>query len=380
MGPLTSVKVVELAAIGPAPFCAMLLADLGADVIRLDRTVPVDLGVRVSADRNLLNRGRRSVAVDLKTSAGIEIVKRLVMDADVLIEGFRPGVTERLGIGPDECLHLNPHLVYGRVTGWGQTGPLAHAAGHDIDYIALSGVLGTIGPEEGAPVPPLNLIGDYGGGGAYLALGVISAVLEARTSGRGQVVDAAMVDCAASLLTSVFSQKASGSWVGKRGSNALDGGAPWYRTYETADGKYVAIGAIEPKFYDELLRLVGIDDDSRRLQHDREAWPRLREQFARAFKGKTRAEWCAILEGSDACFAPVLDLDEAPSHPHARARRTFIEVDGVVQPAPAPRFSRTSPQVRSSPPQPGQHTDAVLASVGYTAAECARFRAEGVVR
>lgn len=379
MGPLSGLRVVELAGIGPAPFCAMLLADMGADVLRVDRTEPVDLGVRVDPRFNLLLRGRRSAAIDLKRPDGLAAAKRLVSRADVLIEGFRPGVTERLGLGPADCLALNPRLVYGRVTGWGQDGPLSQAAGHDIDYIALAGALGAIGPRDGAPVPPLNLVADFGGGALYLAFGVLCAVLEARASGKGQVVDAAMVDCVASLLTSTFSQAAAGTWTDARGSNALDGGAPWYAVYETADGKYVAIGAIEPKFYAELLRLVGIDPASLPAQHDRAGWPVLRERLARAFRGKTRDEWCAVLEGTDACFAPVLGLAEAPHHRHNRERRTFVEVDGVTQPAPAPRFSRTPGAVRSGPALPGQHTDEALLAWGFSRTELASLRASGAI-
>ncbi len=379
MGPLAGVRVVELAGIGPAPFCAMLLADMGADVLRVDRTEPVDLGVRLDPRFNLLTRGRRSVAIDLKRAEGLAAAKRLVTRADALIEGFRPGVTERLGLGPEACLALNPRLVYGRVTGWGQEGPLSAAAGHDIDYIALAGALGAIGPRDGAPVPPLNLLADYGGGGLYLAFGVLCALLETRASGRGQVIDAAMVDCVASLLASTFGQLAAGTWTEARGSNALDGGAPWYAAYETADGKHVAVGAIEPKFYAELLRRLGLDPASLPAQHDRAGWPMLRERLARVFRSKTRDEWCAILEGTDACFAPVLGLAEAPRHRHNRARGTFVEIDGVTQPAPAPRFSRTPGAVRAGPALPGQHTDEALRDWGFTRAELASLRASGAI-
>ena len=380
MGPLAGVKVVELAGIGPAPFCAMLLSDMGADVLRVDRTEAADLGVRVEPRFNLVNRGRRSTAIDLKKPEGIAAVKRLVSQADVLIEGFRPGVTERLGLGPDDCFRLNPRLVYGRVTGWGQDGPLAQAAGHDINYIALAGVLGAIGPKDGPPVPPLNLVADYGGGALYLAFGVVCALLEARTSGSGQVVDATMVDCAASLLTSVFGQIAAGTWTDARGSNVLDGGAPWYGAYETADDAVVSVGAIEPKFYAELLRLLGLAHEPLPAQHDRAGWPVLRERFVRVFKTKTREEWRAILEGTDACFAPVLGLSEAPRHPHNLARGTFIEVEGVTQPGPAPRFSRTKPSIRSGPALPGQHTDEVLAAWGFSRDELAELRGAGAIR
>lgn len=380
MGPLTGVKVVELAGIGPAPFCAMLFSDMGADVLRVDRTEAVDLGVRVEPRFNLLNRGRRSAAINLKKPEGVATVKRLVSQADVLIEGFRPGVTERLGLGPEVCFALNPRLVYGRVTGWGREGPLASTAGHDINYIALAGVLAAIGPKNGPPAPPLNLVADYGGGALYLAFGIVCALLEARGSGAGQVVDATMVDCAASLMTSVFSQLAADTWIDARGSNALDGGAPWYSAYEAADGGYVSIGAIEPKFYGELLRLLGLKDEPLPSQHDRAGWPRLRERFARVFKTKTRAEWCNILEGSDACFAPILSLHEAVRHPHNRARETFVEVDGVTQPGPAPRFSRTKPSIRSGPALRGEHTDQVLMAWGFSRDELDLLRAVDAIR
>jgi alpha-methylacyl-CoA racemase len=369
MGVLSGIKVIELAGIGPAPFCAMLLADMGADVLRVDRTVDAGLGIRLDRRYDLLLRGRRSVAIDLKAPEGIAIAKRLVREGDALIEGFRPGVAERLGLGPADCLALNPGLVYGRVTGWGQDGPLARAAGHDINYIALAGALATIGPAGGPPVPPLNLVADYGGGAAYLALGIVSALLEARSSGKGQVVDVAMVDCVASLMTSVYSQIANGRWTDERGSNLLDGGAPWYSTYRTADGKYVAIGAIEPKFYAELLRLLGLDEVSPSEQHDRATWPSLRGRFASVFATKTQAEWCAALEGTDACFAPVLTPEEARGHRHSEARHTYIEVEGVPQPAPAPRFSRTPSEVRGGPHEAGADTKDALRDWGLAESE-----------
>ena len=380
MGPLDGVRVVELAGIGPAPFCAMLLSDLGADVVRIDRLEPAELGLPIEPQFNLLHRGRRSAAIDLKRPAGVGAVRRLVAQADALVEGFRPGVTERLGLGPEECLALNPKLVYGRVTGWGQEGPLAQAAGHDITYIALAGVLGLIGPHGGPPVPPLNLVADFGGGALYLAFGIACALFEARASGRGQVVDATMVDCAASLLTGVFGQLAAGGWDESRGSNVLDGGAPYYCAYETADGRFVAIGAIEPKFYAQLLRLLGLADEPLPPQHDRAGWPVVRERFARAFKLKTREEWRAILEGTDACFAPVLTPREAPSHPHNRARGTFIEVEGITQPGPAPRFGRTRPTVRRGPALPGADTTEVLGAWGFSRGEIAALREAGAIR
>ncbi len=379
MGPLDGVRVIELAGIGPAPFCAMLLSDMGADVLRIDRIEAIDLGVPVDPRFNLLNRGRRSVAIDLKRPEGVAAVRRLVTRADALVEGFRPGVTERLGLGPDDCFALNPRLVYGHVTGWGQDGPLAQAAGHDINYIALAGVLSAIGPRDGAPLPPLNLVGDYGGGALYLAFGVVCALLEARSSGQGQVVDAAMVDGAASLATSAYGQLAAGTWMQSRGSNLLDGGAPWYSAYATADGEYVCIGAIEARFYAELLKHLHLDKEDLPDQHDRAGWPRLRVRFAEVFRSKTRGEWSRILEGSDACFAPVLSLVEAMKHPHNKARGTFVEVDGVVQPGPAPRFSRSKPTIRRGAAMPGQHTEAALADWGFSAAEVASLRKSGAV-
>jgi alpha-methylacyl-CoA racemase len=379
MGPLSGLKVVELAGIGPAPFCAMLLSDMGAEVLRVDRTEAVDLGVPIDPRLDLLNRGRRSAALDLKTPAGVAVLKRLVAQADALIEGFRPGVLERLGLGPDQCFAVNPRLVLGRVTGWGQEGPLARSAGHDINYIALAGALGLIGPKDGPPVPPLNLVGDYGGGALYLAFGVVCALLEARTSGVGQVVDAAMVDCVASLLTSAYAQLAGGGWIADRAANLLDGGAPWYAAYETADGGFVCVGAIEPRFYAELLRRIGIADEPLPDQHDRAGWPRLRQRFTEVFKGQTRDAWIAALEGTDACFAPVLSLAEAPRHPHNAARGTFVEVDGITQPGPAPRFSRTKPALRRGPALRGEHTEEVLADWGFAAEELATLRQAGVI-
>jgi len=340
MGALTGIKIVELAAIGPTPFCGMLLADMGAEVLRIDRREPVDLGVPIDRRVELLLRGRRTIAVDLKKRAGVTLVLDLVARADALIEGFRPGVTERLGLGPAECLARNARLVYGRMTGWGQDGPLASAVGHDIDYIGLAGVLDAIGP-AGTPVPPLNLVADYGGGGAYLAIGVLAGIISARTTGAGQVVDAAMIDGAASLLTSVFAQMANGTWNEERGTNILDGGAPWYSVYETADQKHIAVGALERRFYAELLRRLEITDHRADDQYDRARWPALRERLASIFRSRTRDEWSALLEGTDVCFAPVLSAKEAMAHPHNRARGTFVEIDGVPQPSPAPRFSRT---------------------------------------
>ncbi len=380
MGPLNGIKVVEIAGIGPGPFCAMLLADMGAEVLRVDRTAESGLGVAMPPRLNLLNRGRRSVAVDMKTPQGIDTVLRLAEGADALIEGFRPGVAERLGIGPDACLGRNPRLIYGRMTGWGQDGPLAHAAGHDINYIALSGALHAIGPHGGKPVPPLNLVGDFGGGALYLAFGIACALIEARQSGLGQVVDAAMVDGAASLMTLFYGLKAGGQWQDRRGANLLDGAAPFYDTYETRDGGYVAIGSIEPKFYAELLRLTGLEDAGLPTQMDLGKWPEIKARLAEAFRSRTRDEWCRIMEGSEVCFAPVLSLDEAPAHAHNRDRGTFVEIDGVVQPAPAPRFSRTPGAVQGPPPKPGEHNDAALADWGFADDEIAALRRAGAIK
>ena len=365
MGPLAGVKVVEFAGIGPGPMCAMLLADLGADVIRLDRVNPTQPKFRSS----ILNRNRPSVSIDLKHPDGKETALRLVDAADAVIEGFRPGVMERLGLGPDVCIERNPRLVYGRMTGWGQEGPLAQAAGHDINYIALTGALSAIGPKDGPPSPPLNVIGDFGGGALYLALGVVSAVLEARASGKGQVLDVAMVDGAASLITAAYGLRAIGAWKDQRGSNSLDGGAHYYGAYETKDGKYISIAAIEPQFYAELLERLELDPATLPDQLDRDQWPSMRERFEGIFREKTRDEWCTLLEGTDVCFAPVLDLAEAPGHAHNRHRGAFIELDGVVQPGPAPRFSRTPLEIRDAPPKPGANTRDALRKWGFAAAD-----------
>ena len=370
MGPLAGVRVVELAGIGPGPFCAMLLADLGAEVLRVDRPA-----ASRPAWPRVLARGRRSVAVDLKHPDGAGVVLDLVAAADALVEGFRPGVAERLGIGPDACLARNPRLVYGRVTGWGQEGPWQQAAGHDIDYIALAGALHPIGHAGGPPVPPLNLVGDFGGGGMLLALGVVAALLEAGRSGAGQVVDAAMVDGAALLTTQFHELLAAGLWAEERGANLLDGGAPFYGVYETADGRHLAVGALEPQFYAELLRRLGLDDGDLPAQLDRDGWPLLRERLAAVFRTRTREEWCELLAGTDACVAPVLALAEAPAHPHNRARGTFVEVGGVTQPAPAPRFSRTPCDPPTPAASPGEHTDQALADWGLPPDKIARLRA-----
>ncbi len=377
MGPLAGLQVVELASIGPGPFAAMLLADLGATVVRIDRTEPSGLGLPMPARFDVAGRGRRSVALDIKRPAGRDAALRLIDRADVLIEGWRPGVAERLGLGPDECLARNPGLVYGRMTGFGQQGPLAQAAGHDLNYIALSGALHAIGP-AGQPLPPLNLVGDYGGGALYLAFGLMAALFERQHSGRGQVVDAAMVDGASSLMSLFHGLAAGGQWdPARRAANLLDGGAPFYATYACADGRFVAIGALEPKFFAELARRIGLDESFVKRQYDRRCWPEMREAITRIVSSRDRDAWCALLEGSDACFAPVLSVAEAADHPHARERAAFVEIDGVRQPAPAPRFSRSAPSTPTAGPEAGAHTEAVLAEAGFSAAEIAALLAEG---
>ena len=380
MGPLHGLRVVELASIGPGPMCAMLLADLGADVMRIDRLEPSGLGVPVHPRFDVNGRSRRSVALNLKAEAGVEAALRIVERADVLIEGFRPGVAERLGLGPADCHARNPRLVYGRMTGFGQTGPLAQAAGHDLNYIALPGALDAIGPAGGPPVPPLNLVGDYGGGALYLAFGLMAALFERQTSGRGQVVDAAMVDGAASLMSMFHGLLAAGGWSGPRGGNLLDGGAPFYGVYETADGQHVSIGSLEPKFYAEMIRRLGLDEKFLRLQGDVSQWPALRQAIAAAVRERTRDEWSALLEGTDVCFAPVLKLGEAHLHPHAVARGTYVEVAGVVQPGPVPRFDRSVPDPPRPAPETGAHTAEVLAECGFTDDDIARLRTSGVIR
>lgn len=357
MGPLHGLRIIELAGIGPAPFAAMLLADLGATVIRVDRPVPAAMGIERPLKYNLLLRNRQNLAVDLKTETGRALVLDLVERADGLIEGFRPGVTERLGLGPQDCLARNPRLVYGRMTGWGQTGPLAQAAGHDLNYIAITGVLDWIGRSGQPPTPPLNLVGDFGGGGLYLALGMLAALLESRQSGQGQVVDAAIVDGTASLATSIFGMHAAGL-LGARGDNILDGGAPYYDVYRCLDGKYICVAPIEPKFYAELCRRLDIDPARLGGQNDRLDWPAAKATLREVFATKTRDAWCALLEGSDACFSPVLQAGEAPSHPQLQARQTFVEVQGVSQPAPAPRFSRTEADIPRPPEAPSPQGDA----------------------
>jgi alpha-methylacyl-CoA racemase len=378
-GPLAGVRVIELGGVGPTPFCAMLLSDLGADVIRMDRPPGYDGGAPIDARFNLLNRGRRSAVVDLKNPAAVQAVLKLVGEADILLEGFRPGVAEKLGLGPDQCLAANPALIYGRMTGWGQSGPLAQDPGHDVNYISLTGVLHSVGRAGEPPAIPLNLAGDFGGGALYLALGVVSALLESGTSGRGQVVDAAMVDGSASLMTLFYGLFAAGYWSDERGVNRLDSGAPWYNVYETADGGWIGLGANESRFWRNLLRVLGIDESEMPDQHDKSQWPTVRKRFTSVFRTKTRDEWCALAEGQEACLAPVLSLTEAPRNTHLRARGTFVDIDGVVQPAPAPRFSRTPGAIQRPPAEPGEHTDEVLTDWGFTEGELSALRDAGAI-
>ena len=381
-GPLNGMRVIEVAGVGPGPFCAMVLADLGADVLRIDRPAsapysnPALPNIPIAADT--LNRGKRSVSIDLKSPEGVAAVLRLVGVADVLTEGFRPGVMERLGLGPIDCLSRNSALIYGRMTGWGQEGPLAHAAGHDLNYISLAGCAAHIGTRDRA-VPPLNLVGDFGGGGMLLALGILAALFERGRSGVGQVVDAAMLDGAALLMTLFHGSRTTPIWSDTRGENLLDGGAHFYDCYECADGVFVSISSVEPPFYAQLLKLLGLNAADLPEQMDRRNWSAMKERFAAIFKTKTRAQWCDIMEGSDVCFAPVLSMSEAYTHPHNVARDLFVEVDGVRQPAPAPRFSRTSAQIRRPPPSPGQHTAEALLDWGFLPDEIDRLRQRGAV-
>ena len=379
MGPLKGVTVVEIASIGPGPFCGMMLADLGADVVRIDRADAVHGPAVTGSSLDLMNRGKRSIGIDLKNPLGIEAVLRIVERADALIEGFRPGVAERLGIGPEVCRERNPALVYGRMTGWGQVGPLADRAGHDINYIALTGVLHSIGRSGEPPVPPLNLVGDFGGGGMLLALGIVAGLFEARTSGSGQVIDAAMIDGSALLTTLIHGMRAMGLWSDRRGVNLLDTGAPFYEVYETSDGGYLAVGAIEPHFYAEFLELLELEGEIPE-QLDAGTWPNMKERIAARVQQRTRLEWETIFAGSDACVAPVLTMGEAPDHPHHRARETFIRVDGVMQPAPGPRFDRTPADISCSPPFAGQHTGELLAEFGFDEEEQAALRVAAAVR
>lgn len=379
MGPLQGVKVVEMSNIGPGPFCGMLLADLGADVLSVQRLATGDLGFDVGLRYDLLNRSKRGVAVDLKSPEGVALVKDLIAGADLLIEGFRPGVMERLGLGPEICQALNPRLVYGRMTGWGQSGPLAQMAGHDINYIAMSGALAAIGPKDGAPVVPLNLVGDFAGGSLYLAMGLLAALLEARQSGQGQVVDAAMMDGVASLMTMHMGYRQAGFWNLERGTNSVDGGAPWYTTYRTSDGRWMAVGCVEQRFYREFLDLLGLDTRTLPKQHDQARWPELQGIFQAEFAKKTRAEWEAIFEGSDACVSPVLDMGEAPRHPAANARSTFVNTEGVIEPAPAPRFSRTPASIRNAPTDPKMTTAPALQAWGIDPSRLSALAAKGVL-
>jgi len=377
MGPLQGVKVLEFESIGPAPFAGMLLADMGADVLVIDRPAGTDLGIKRERWYDTMMRGKRSVTLDLKTTTAKEVVFSLIERADALIEGMRPGVMERLGLGPDDALKANPKLVYGRMTGWGQSGPLAPRAGHDINYIALTGILNAIGRKGEAPLPPLNLIGDFGGGGMLLGFGVACALLEAARSGKGQVVDAAMVEGASLLATMFHGFLGAGQWSETRGANILDTGAPWYNVYETKDGKHVSIGAIEERFYAELLARLQLDAKDF-PQHERAKWPLHKAAFVTAFKAKTREEWEKVFEGSDACFAPVLSWSEAPRHPHNRARSGYVSVKRVEQPAPAPRFSRTAPEVLRPPPERGEGGEKALADWGFDAAQVKRLASLGL--
>ncbi|MCL6641406.1 MAG: CoA transferase [Candidatus Rokubacteria bacterium] len=379
MGPLSGIRIVELAGIGPGPFAGMLLSDMGADVVRIDRAQQVNTANFGRQNLEPLYRGRRSVGVDLKKPEGVELVLRLVERADALFEGYRPGVTERLGLGPDVCLARNPRLVYARMTGWGQEGPLAQAAGHDINYIALAGALAHFGRAGGKPTPPINLVGDFGGGGMFMAFGIVCGILEAQRSGQGQVIDVAMVDGTAVLMTMMWGLKALGFWDERLGVNVLDTGAPFYDTYETADGKFVSLVSLEPQFYAELLARLGLDGEDLPAQMDRSGWDRLRERFTEVFRTKTRAEWDELLAGTDACYAPVLTMSEAAQHEHVRARGTIVERDGVPQPAPAPRFSRTPGEITRPAPWPGQHTDEALADWGVDAGEITKLREAGAI-
>jgi len=375
-GPLATLKIIEFAGIGPAPYAGMLLADLGAKVIRIDRH---DAG-RMDPGHRVLGRGRRSIAVNLKNGAALDVVRRLVTQSDALIEGFRPGVMERLGLGPLECQSLNPRLVFGRVTGWGQQGPLAQAPGHDLNYIALTGVLDAIGTRTSGPVVPLNVLGDFAGGGMLLAFGVLAAVIEARSSGRGQVVDAAMVDGASSLASLIWGMRSGGWWPGGRGENLLDGGAHFYGVFECADGKWITLASIEPPFFAAMLQALQLDPQLATTQMDGRQWPKLREQVAAAVCRRTREEWCARLEGSDVCFAPVLDFDEARRHPHNLAREAFMEQDGLVHPAPAPRFSNTPSRAAAPASLPGAEGVQVLQELGFAESQIAELAASGAVR
>lgn len=378
MGPLKGLRIIEMAGIGPGPFCAMLLSDLGAEIIRVDRTKG---GLTFEHAGDILNRGRKSISVDLKQPEGVETVLKLVETADALIEGFRPGVMEKLGLGPDVCAARNEKLVYGRMTGWGQEGPLSHAAGHDINYIAITGALDSIGTKESGPIPPLNLLGDFGGGSLYLVMGLLAALLESKNSGKGQVVDVAITDGVISLMSCIWGFKHLGMWQEGRENNALDGGAHYYDTYECSDGKWITVGSIEPQFYALLLEKIGMEGEAVDFlaQFDRNQWPDIKDQIIDIFKTKSQAQWCEIMEGTDVCFAPVVGMEEAATYPHNVARKSFVERDGYIQPAPAPRFSRTESEIQNSPVAPGANTDELLAELGLDAEAIAALKAKEAV-
>ncbi|MCT2559425.1 CoA transferase [Tsuneonella sp. YG55] len=379
-GPLEGIRIVEFAGIGPGPFCGMMLADHGAEVIRIDRASGSRGGSQPVTTKDVLARGRKSIAINLKTAEGVALARRLCASADGIVEGFRPGVMERLGLGPEELLADNPKLVYGRMTGWGQTGPYAAYAGHDINYIALAGALAHFGRAGGKPTPPINMVGDFGGGGMMLAFGMVAALLNVARGGQGQVIDAAMTDGTAVLMSMMHGMRAMGVWSEDLGVNLLDTGAHFYDTYETADGKYVSIGSIEPQFYAELRRLAGLADDPEfDAQHDRKAWPALKDRLAALFRTKTRAEWDALMEHTDVCYAPVLTMSEAYEHPHNRARGTFVDVGGAMQPAPSPRFSGTATAAPRPAPMPGDQTDDILRTLGIDGDEAAALKAAGTV-
>ncbi|MBH63116.1 MAG: carnitine dehydratase [Alphaproteobacteria bacterium] len=378
MGPLQGIRIVEFAGLGPGPFCGMLLSDLGAEVIRIDRQQALAGRVDHDPRSQVMNRGRRSIAVDLKNPDACAAVLRLINQSDALIEGYRPGVMERLGLGPETCMAGNPRLIYGRMTGWGQDGPLAMAPGHDINYIALTGTLNAIGRRDAPPTPPLNLVGDFGGG-AYLAMGLLAAILEAKTSGKGQIVDTAMVDAAASMMAYFFGFSASGYWSDERGSNYLDSGSPFYDTYETSDGKWIAIGSVEAKFWEQTWQLLGLDLADMPPQHDRGNWQDTKAKVTAAVKQKSRDEWTRIFDGQEACVAPVLSIPESASHPHIAARQTVVNFEGIEQPAPAPRFSRTSAELDLPPPARGEHSEAILRDWGFDAAEISALKESGAV-
>ena len=375
MGPLAGIKIVEMAAIGPVPFCAMMLSDMGAEVIRIDRLNQKGTGHHA----NVLFRGRKSIAIDLKNPMGVETALTLIDEADVVIEGFRPGVMERLGLGPEVCMNRNQKIIYGRMTGWGQEGPLSQAAGHDINYISIAGALGSMGYPDRPPTPPLNLIGDFGGGAMYLLSGVLAALVERNTSGIGQIIDAAMTDGTASLLSGFFGMMEMDMWTTNRYKNRLDGGAFYYGSYECKDGKHISIGSLEPQFYSLLLEKCEITDPSFDEQLDQQSWPEKREKMEAVFKTKTRDEWSEIMEGTDVCFAPILNLEEAPDHPHNKTRKTYVDFEGVTQPAPAPRFSRTQGTIQSSAALIGENTNEILNSWGFSDDKVDNLKKEGVI-